>query len=186
MRNMRMAIPMVMAMLLAGCVPSLHPLYTEKDVVFDPALVGTWVEKGGDDRWVVSRSGNKNYYSLLNTPKGKGTGRFEAHLVQLGSSRFLDVYPEEPELRNDTYKFHLIPAHSISRIWLEGDVLRVGPLDEDWLRRMINEKKVQIAHERLNKNLVLTAPTAELQKLVVRYADDPKAFPEPAEFGREK
>ena len=44
---------------LAGCVPSLNPLYTDRDVIFDPALLGvvlvqfrdpgTGVEKASHD-----------------------------------------------------------------------------------------------------------------------------------------
>ena len=185
MRN-TIAIPFVMAVLLAGCVPSLQPLYTDREVVFDPALLGGWVDKGGEDKWVFSRSGDKNHYEVVNTRRGKSPGSFEGHLVQLGAYRFLDLYPTEPDIDNETYKFHLIPAHSISRIWLEGDVLRVATLDQDWLWGNIKESKIQIAHERLDNSLLLTAPMAELQKLVLRYADDPKAFPDPSEFQRAK
>jgi hypothetical protein len=28
--------------LLAGCIPSLHQLYTDKDVVYDSKLIGVW------------------------------------------------------------------------------------------------------------------------------------------------
>jgi len=35
-----------LAALLGGCVPvmSLHPLYTEKDVLFEEKLLGRWVD----------------------------------------------------------------------------------------------------------------------------------------------
>ena len=32
------------AALLVGCIPTLHPLYTEQDLAFDPGLVGRWAE----------------------------------------------------------------------------------------------------------------------------------------------
>ncbi len=37
----------LLAVLLGSCVPvmSLHPLFNEKDVVFDEKLLGTWVEE---------------------------------------------------------------------------------------------------------------------------------------------
>src|SRR5688572_2052421 len=37
---------------VAGCVPSLNPLYTLKEVVFDPALIGSWSEEGST--WTFS------------------------------------------------------------------------------------------------------------------------------------
>jgi hypothetical protein len=30
------------AVMAGGCIPSLHPLYTEKELVFDPSIVGVW------------------------------------------------------------------------------------------------------------------------------------------------
>ena len=38
----RCVIYTALAIFLAGCVPSLHELYTEDTVVFDPKLVGCW------------------------------------------------------------------------------------------------------------------------------------------------
>lgn len=51
------------ALILAECfVPSLHPFYTDKDLVFDPALVGTWGETNDADRQVFTRDGDTAYH----------------------------------------------------------------------------------------------------------------------------
>jgi len=185
MKTTNMLAILTLAALMTGCVPSLHPLYTEKDVVFDPALVGTWEEKDGKNTWTFQKSGDKGY-ELVSTEGGE-PGRFEAHLVQLGKYSFLDTYPEEMGPQNDMHKVHLIRAHFIWRIWREGDLLRIATLDNDWLKKLITEKKVQIPHEELGKDyLVLTAKTQQIQKLVLQFADDPKAFPDPGEFRRRK
>ena len=42
MRTLQPIAMLGLALGLTGCVPSLQPLYTEKDTVFDPALVGVW------------------------------------------------------------------------------------------------------------------------------------------------
>ncbi len=163
-------------LLIAGCVRSLHPLYTEKDLVFDEKLLGTWLKDGeGTDTWVFQKAGENSYY-LIETEKG-APARFEAHLVKLGSYYFLDLIPSEMDTKNDFYKLHFVPVHTFSRIWLEKDSFRFGMFDNDWLRDMIEQKKITIGHERDEKALLLTAPTADLQKLVLQYADDPKAFP---------
>ena len=167
---------------MTGCVPSLQPLYTDKDTLFDPALVGTW--EGKEESWLIRRS-EGNFYQLTVKPAKGAPATFEGRLVELGTARFLDLYPGEPDIQNDLYKMHLVPAHSISRIRLERDTLRVAMLDDSWLRDLIRDQKVQIAHQILKDNmLVLTAATAELQALVSRYADDPKAFADPSEFRR--
>ena len=188
-------IAFALAVLIAGCVRSLHPLFTEKDLIFEPTLVGTWVDGDGKDTWTFQKSKDKSY-TLIHFQhehgkfmEGKETGdtaRFEVKLGRLGNFFFLDIYPEEPTIKNDLYKIHLIPAHTFSRMWLEGDELRLSMLDNDWLKKMIAEGKVQITHEKIDGDVILTAPTEELQKLVLKYAEDTKAFPEPGKLHRLK
>jgi len=38
------------ALVASACVPSLHPLYTDKDLIFEPALLGEWVEAKPDSK----------------------------------------------------------------------------------------------------------------------------------------
>ena len=42
MRKIMMLMSFSALLVLTGCVPSLQPLYTEEDLTFDPALLGTW------------------------------------------------------------------------------------------------------------------------------------------------
>ena len=184
MRALKLMVALGLATLVAGCVPSLHPLYTDEDLVYDPALVGTWTEEESEDTWTFRRVGDKSY-DLIYT-EGGVPARFDAHLVQLGESLFLDTYPGEPDIKNDFYLIHLVPAHTFSRIQIEGDILRYAMLDLDWLRRMISEKKVSIAHEQVDGGVLLTASTTELQEFFIKYADDDKAFPDPTELHRRK
>lgn len=46
----------LLAALLAGCVPvmSLHPLYTDEDVIFEEKLLGTWLDDS-NDTWTFER-----------------------------------------------------------------------------------------------------------------------------------
>ena len=38
--------------LLSGCiVRSLHPLYTDENVIFEEGLVGQWMEEGSKEVW---------------------------------------------------------------------------------------------------------------------------------------
>jgi hypothetical protein len=182
-----MRIPMLaLALALTGCVPSLQPLYTEKDTVFDPALVGVW-EKD-KEVWTLRAGEGKAYEVTMQSEKWPKAG-FEAHLVELGKARFLDLYPQEQEEGNAFYEFHRVPAHSISRIWLEGDTLRAAMLQDGWLEARIRDGQVQIGHQfggPKGDGLVLTAPTGQLQALVMRYADDTKAFADPQRYRRVK
>ena len=55
---------LVLLLTLAGCVFSLHPLYTDEDLVFDPALVGTWAQDNSGNTWEFGK-GNRNNYELV-------------------------------------------------------------------------------------------------------------------------
>lgn len=189
MRVVKMLVAVGIVMLVLGCVPSLHPLYTEKDVTFDPALVGTWSEKDKTDTWTFEKSAD-NAYALTITEEGV-PGKFEAHLVRLGEMLFLDLYPEEPDIKPNFYKIHLLPVHTFYRVWIdkENDVVRIAGMNPDWLKENLDQKKVTIAHERIEEdtgvgNIVLTAPTKDLQEFVVKHAAD--GFGEPGELYRKK
>ena len=173
------------SLLIAGCVRSLHPLYTEKDLVFEKKLVGTWSEGDGNkDTWIFQQSSD-NAYELIHTQKG-APAKFDAHLVKLGEYLFLDLFPDQPDTKNEFYKSHLIPAHTFSKITITNDVVHLSMFDNDWLKEMISKKTVTIQHERIEETIILTAPTEELQKLVLQYADSEDAFPKPAELHRKK
>jgi hypothetical protein len=195
MRLMKILMIFVIALFMVDClVTSIHPLYTEKDIVFMPELLGTW--EGEDDEadlWIFEQSG-KNAYELTikESSESEGIqeyeeiGVYDSHLVKLGKYLFMDLYPDETKIEECEDEIHLVPTHSIWRIWIEKDVMRLAWLANDWLEKMIDGNKVNIAHVRLDDRVVLTAPTKELQKFVLKYAEDTDAFPEPGEMHRKK
>ncbi|MBS4028143.1 MAG: hypothetical protein KGZ58_05825 [Ignavibacteriales bacterium] len=160
--------------LFSGCLRSLRPLYTDKDLVFDKALIGVWSEENERDTWTFLKS-EKNSYELVYTEKGV-PAKLEAHLVQLGSYRFLDIYLKDIPEENGLYNLHIIPAHTFSKVRFHGDTLSLSMLDADWAKKMFKENKLTIKHEETEKGLLLTAPTEDLQKLVLTYAEDKNAF----------
>ncbi len=165
---------------LVACIPSLHPLYTEEDLVFDPALVGQWIPADDADQslWEFSRSGEKQYAFTLREEDGKG-GKFIVHLVQLGDHRFLDFFPVKPELpgKDDFYKNHLIPAHTFMQVLEIGPALKVRWMDQEWLSKYLKENPKAVAHERLEDDrIVFTANPKSLQVFVLKHLETPEAF----------
>ncbi len=173
---------LILVLGMTGCfVLSVHPLYFEKDVLFESDLVGTWgpkeKEKDLSELWIFKQSEEKSY-RLTIREEDEGEGLFEVHLLKLGDHLFLDLYPEEPETGSEFYNMHVIPAHSIIRVSLEGHVLRMGFFDLDWLKKSIEENKVSIKHERRDDMIVLTASTEELQKFVLKHLEEAFKFEE--------
>lgn len=164
----------MVGVLVSGCgVPSLYPLYTDKDLVFEPALIGTWDSKEGPV-CKFTKGPNKSY-ELIYTEK-KSSAKFEAHLVRLGKDMFLDTFPDVSAIgKNDFYSMHIVPVHIFFKVNLKGDELRFQTLNADWFKEGIKQKKLQVKYEALGHDrFLLTMPTKELQAFVIKHAD--KAF----------
>lgn len=178
MRRAVLAFALTLVLFLTGCVvQSIHGLYTENDLVFDPALIGTWTEKENPNPWTLEKNGEKTY--TLSYTENQVTAKFEAHLVRLGPYLFLDTYPTDAELKNSVLAFHLMPSHLFTRIWIEKDTLRYAALDYDWMKKQLEEKKITLPNEIEDGSVILTASTKELQAFILKYAGDPEAFSKP-------
>ncbi len=86
------------ALTLVGCIPTLHPLYAEKDLVFDPALLGLWSSDKERETWLFEKE-SESAYKLTYTDSHGKAGQFTAHLLKLNGNRFLDLYPDDSVLR---------------------------------------------------------------------------------------
>ncbi len=173
-----------LALLIAGCVPpiSLHPLFTDKDLIFEPALLGMWLlEREGD--WCSFEQADEKEYRLTCVVEGD-RAEFEARLLRLGPHTFLDTYPNSASYENALFFAHLAPGHIFSRVSLEGESLQLAQMDVEWLGKMLEAGTVKISHERFPEGIFLTAPTAELQALFLEYADNAEAFSLTAEWTR--
>jgi hypothetical protein len=163
-----------LAFILSGCVPSLHPLFTEKDVVSDVNLVGIWKPADSNEIWEFKQTG-KGYEGIYIDEKNK-VGKFAICLVKLGDNLFFDIYPGEATLAdNDFYRMHLVAAHSFMRVNLKRDSLELRVMNIEGLDKMLKSDSSIIQHERLeNGSIVLTASTRQLQEFMLKYGIDEK------------
>ncbi|MBI4242467.1 MAG: hypothetical protein HY606_00085 [Planctomycetes bacterium] len=166
----------VVLVALVGCVPSLHPLYTDEDLVFDPAIVGEWSEKNFEERWIFTKSNEKEYRLLYIDADGK-EGKFVVHLVKVEGRLFLDLFPENPDLKeNDFYKGHLLPIHTFIRIEQIEPTLRMAMLNYDWIKKFLQDHPDAIQHEKIDDGLLLTGKPKELQIFLIKHEKTKDAF----------
>jgi hypothetical protein len=207
MKFLKWVILALAAMTWLSCVVSLLPLFDDGYLVSEPGLLGTWKVADDADTWTFEKADGMEYlltqrqaeYDLeksvgLETPSKKVPGdtvRLRARLGRLGAGLFLDLIPAEkdnPVVHNDLYNSHMIPGHTLARIWLNKDSLRIVFLDEDWLTEAIKDGRIALTHVEAESWLVLTAPTSGLQTFILKYGGDKKAFPlqSAEELGRVK
>jgi hypothetical protein len=167
-----------LALILGSCVPSLHPLFTENDLIFDANLIGTWASTEPNETFEFKQTKTKDYECIYIDKDGK-SGKFIAGLGKLGNTMYLDIYPSEPNMiENDFYKSHLLSTHSFMKIELSKDALKLCSMSPDSTDSLLKSKPNAVKHEKLegdNGSIVLTAPTKELQKFILKYGADKKA-----------
>lgn len=157
--------------LLAGCVvTSVCPFYTEKDLVFEPALVGDWIKQGNNSEseiWKFEKSGDAAYrFTLIEERKATV---MEAHTFKLQGQLFLDIASIDRDI-------HVIPPHYLLRVSQLSPTSQMAELNNDWLKDLLAKDPAAIPHHLVRSGdkpddcrVVLTANTAELQEFVLKH-----------------
>ena len=163
-------------MLSAGCIRSLHPMYTEKDIVFESSLIGQWAEDESAEVWDFSKEGTDKYRLVYTDDTGK-LGTFDAHLLKIEGFLFIDVFPTKPDLKeNDFYQSHLLSVHTFVYVKQIEPTLQLSFPNPDWLKDLLKEDPGAIEHEMINSEIVLSAPTEKLQAFWLKHLDKEGAF----------
>ena len=165
--------------LFIGCpATSIYPLFSDKDAVLNLSLVGSWM--ASNDSYIRFEANKDNSYKVTFLDKDGQSVEYKVILGKVGDHWYLDSYPA------GEHDAHLIPAHMITQLWLNGDAMKTAELESDWLSSMIKDEKLSISHANKGGHIILTAPTEELQKLLLQYGDEKKAFPNVGEWHRVK
>ena len=180
---------------LAGCLTTLHPIFTGKDLITDPRLIGNW-EKAKDKTKVIYRQPNANELNnlspalseagkiyMLDEKDERGDIRSTnyAFMLKLGKYFYMDYYPASEKERGSADNFfaaHYIPMHSIYRIeFKDNNSFNVQRLDGGYLEKLIKNKQIRIRHEVMEDGgIFITAPTEELQQYLIKYSEVPEAY----------
>jgi hypothetical protein len=166
--NVTRAAVIVAALLSSGClVLSLQPAYDDASVVFDPALVGTWMNAEDETSATIER-GEWRSYKIAYTDRFS-TRHFHGNLTKTGALAWLDL--TEPRGTDDGP--FLLPVHAVFRVSVAGDVLSVASLDYGWFTRAIDKKTTGrlIATFDDRRNVVISSSTADLRRWLAAAPD---------------
>ena len=171
------------ALLLSACIPSVHPFYMDKDVVFDARLLGEWQSKEQSDEpeiWRFEKADDKRYTLTVREKEGKH-GKFAACLFKLKNQYFLDITPTECELapdQADLVAASIFPGHLLLRVPQIGPELKLSFCDFDWLEKLLKANPKALAHRKQDDAYLLTATTRELQRFVLKHLGEDELFQE--------
>jgi hypothetical protein len=207
MKKLLIATILVAVVMLAGCLSALHPLFTESDLAFDPKLVGSWrvgadeeiykFERGTPQSFAslpegLQKLSGKAYLLTISARSGEEGKKYYAFLARIGKHLYLDYFPAETDDQKgyaDFYKQGFLPMHTFYRVrpGSNSDTMKIGQFGENYLRNLIDKKKIRIRHEvRIDGSYVITAPTEELQQYVIKYSDVDEAYEDNKTFARIK
>ncbi len=172
-----------------SCIPSLYPLYRDKDLLTDDRLNGVFSD-GEDDCWEFRHIGPEEAGALGGDWKHYRSGYtyhltvsedgikedFAAHLLRLGEDLYLDFFPVEYEICPDFLSMHLAPSHIFAKVELADEHIVFHFFDPDWLDELIEKDRIKISHVELSDRYLLTAKTEELQKFILKFANDSTTF----------
>ena len=169
-----LALGLAGVLFLTGCAKlvSVNQIVTDKEAVVDPALLGVWHDKDGEDTLIVNQ--RENHYVIRYVDKSSSTVKLEARLFEAGDARLLDVVASD----DDPFR---TPTHIPMRVWLDGTTLRFSLLDSDWLKQLATR---QVAVQTVEGRTLITAPTDTVRAFLVEYGIDARACGEPQDLQR--
>lgn len=223
----KIAVLIAMTFIFSSCLISLHPLYTADTIVYDSLLKGEWVDNEDNDSpdvWIFrpkqasinmtvtkddgstvtlrDDEGIDGHYELAHFSE-EGQYAYDAVLLKLGKTYFLDVFPDAPIDDLETFKqkektpglsfseedenfpilANYVATHNFYKVEFVNDKkILIYPFDGERLEDLVAQRKIRIKHESVNDNFVITASTEELQKFIIKYAEDKKTFEDPLEL----
>lgn len=168
---------------LVQCIE--NPIYTNKDIIELPQVIGEWnvsfegaESQNEEPTWTISQEEDKSY--LIDSKQGH-TGYFIARFTKLNKVIFADVV--------DQMTYRASPeqvVHNIYKIETGKNKFTATPLDEDYLDKALKAGKYDLPY-RIDKDnssdynigemVMITANTKELQAFLVKHHDDELLFP---------
>ena len=126
MKTLKIFLALPLALLLTGCAPvdSLNPLYSSKDAIFDPTLLGDWGNAGAGLSFAKQGDG---YRLVVSAKDDDITVAFDAHLVELQGHRFLDITWKQSEPREGAQALSEVQVtHTKSGLEIEPRLVSLG------------------------------------------------------------
>lgn len=182
---------LIFALLLSACIPftqSFEPFYTEGSVVKLPAIEGKWLAKDSDKKDAESLPkpwffGDKK----INTYNDEGVSSvLNVKYFKIKDMTFADLSPSEPgkgKAPNEFWLIHVIPVHSVCKVELSKNTLKLTPLNGEWVKDMLKKKKLSLTYVDVDEafnEIVLTSPPKDLEAFLKKYGKSTVAFPKEA------
>lgn len=177
----------LLALSVQSCIViSVHPFYTEDDIVFKKQFEGEWTDQENNHWRILQNPLKPNSYQLRSSKNGREVALL-GHLFTIDNNMYLDLVPLEDNSEEFLlFDLHMVPTHSIARVMVLTDKeVDIKWFNEEWLRKMFTENRIRISHEMITDEdpkkkesgmYLLTASTKELQGFIRKYGTEKEAY----------
>lgn len=188
-----------MLIVFSGCLSTLYPFFTEKDLAYNPVIIGEWqyaskAEKGSilfqaipkeklsELAPGVRKIAAKGYLGTWKDSTGKLKSQYFVFLAKIGNYFYMDRYPTEMDSVNQVaavFKQHYLKMHTCYRVDISNhNLFSMKRLERSFLDDLIKKNEIRMHYAEtgdFNKTII-TASTEELQAYLLKYGDNPKAY----------
>ncbi len=172
---------------LTGCiVVSLNPFYEEKDVFFEPALLGNW--QADKEKWRFEPAEHEAKAYLVTYSNDGKESIMTGHLFKIEEQWFLDLFGKtEGETMPPP-----IPSHMVAWVRVEEGKLILQFLDYENLGEWLKKNPKALRHQwRVNPGaspddeyFVLTAETPDLKAFLRTHLKSTNLWNQPGTYER--
>lgn len=191
-RNIIISLALIVVLLQGCIVKSIHPFFKDQDLISKKELLNTWIDQDGS-QWTIKPYKDKpGAYEMHWLHNGENDVVMLAHLFKLNNETYMDFLPMSDNSPVDMpiFNFHLLPTHSVAKIVsITNDDVQIKWFNAKWLATLFEQNRIRISHEVVtdaemggsddDKEYILTASTDELQKFMIKYGGEDKAFDDP-------
>jgi len=163
---------------------TLHPVFAEADAVIEDQIEGTWrTDVFGIDTLLIRRIGDNFYHVYL--PYQSSSPMYEAVITKIDSIVILDLFPLIPESALDALpKENLVKTHTIYRVSIQRDTLRLAGMSYPWFFTNVVQKKIDVDYTWSDVNPLLIGSTQEIREYLFANESDSNFFEQDAVLSR--
>ena len=197
MRRFTMAGLMLAGLFATGCKEhifqmSVHPFLATNQALAQVA--GRWLAEGDDDGGLEFVRGGENEWQVRlfdskdSREGGEAAFASRVRFGRVNGALYWDMTTARASAMGDVDLEHELALHSVAKVELHDDTLAFALLKPEWLSAALADGRVDLPHFRegaaADDGVILTASTAELERFLELYGDDPQAFGDPAVYHR--
>ena len=174
------------SVLCGACVRSLNPFYTDEVKIDYKEIKGLWFMQDEGNTGKCEKAWQFGD-DQIKTCSDKGVcGVLKTVYFRIGDNVFMDTTAGDLQegLVNEWWQMHTLPVHFVSKIEINGDLMVVKPLNNEWFMENLGDSGLDGVQVKTNQydSLAVDIKPADWVQFLAKYAKDEKAFSGKAKY----